>query len=1761
MAAALVFALGAFADHRTYNWGYRAPPGALIDWYHRRYSGHTPDYYNNYYYNYYDDYTAGHPTGSPTEYPTEYPTSPTGYPTTWPTTEFPTMYPTDARAPCRSIHGGALMVKGLTMQRANGIYMRHDSKKVNGEETYWLNSELLFMYYCSHRWLINDGTAYMDARRIAACEYLVEASMYPTMHSAMWYAMNDTDRTMAPIRTDQPDGEAVCVDPCDVWDGSGPSNAYPCTCGTTWCSSMQSCTAHSSSCSECKEIRVAGLDGAVRRAALHPRLLDHVSDLATSSLHLDGLWKRDDCKRISGRATYWYNDWYLYRCAYKRWAIADNTLRSWDKQDHQADCWSIVRTLASDMDMSPVGTSRWEAHDGREFLQLEHDHWHAVLTCPVTHYTPPCHAGPWPPWATLSPAVPMPAPQPPLGLVGCESTLRGFRIDGDIRGRPCRRVENVNSWGHMRLWACRDEMVLCNGDPDRSNPAVCRTLGNYGCHEGVYDSSFRHDGRRVYLACRGGIRSCRFDPEAGSGVDPISDCVHLQGARCPPGSYEQGVAVTPEDSHALVMGCWSQFANDEGVLVCHVNPDGRSLDGDCVRKGASPCAAYGRSYLMGISFDSAGGFMGGCRDGGYTYCGFSVEHGPSSCSMTVLGHSPCPGEAWINGITELPSGRVAVGCGFAGARICTGTAVNLPVPTCDTYSCTAAATVAAGSGPQLVISEPPYHGRNEEVWGCEVRITSGQMNGDELGIPQWAQDEFEADAHWDNIVLLIRPRHPAETISVEHCGALLSKVYFTIDDRDESSHNPRTMVELTWMLLLAEGVKYNPHNQHYYKRYTQKKTWREAEAACLDVNLLGYDGYLATITDQAEHSFLRDMNHGDAGQGGGPWLGGREGADGTRPGEWSWETGCESDSVFWRDTNAVMYANWHQGSPRGTPSADGVLLNKVHGKWVPYPLHERQPYFCEWGGLCPAIGRPIVPLRGVVVITLYTASRSPTLSPSVPEEDCRTVHGGALKISGLTIRRINGVYMRRESKTVHGRETYWLHSEGLFIYYCESRWLILQGHEYAHGHLGACKYIVEISKYPTSHSAHWAAMNDTLPGDPVWTPQPYGSATCVRACDVSDGSAPSSMYPCTCGTTACVSDQHCTAHTSTCSECNEIRVSGLDEAIRRAALHPRLLDYHISDLATTPLGVDGLWKRDDCKRISGRETYWRDQAGGGPQTGDWYLYRCVYGRWAMAKHTRRPWESQDHRADCWSLVRTLPSETEMQPLGASRWEAWDGREFLRIEHNNWHTVLTCPHTTHIPPCAAGPWPPGPTPHPAVALPAPEPSVAFGGCESTPNAFNVEGRIQWRPCDRVENVRAWGNMRLWSCISEIVLCTGDPDPHHPASCTSLGNLGCDRIYDTAFRHDGRRVFVACRGGIRSCEWHPSRTPRHTIDNCLILGHARCPPGSYEQGIAIPPSHPDILTVGCWSQWSGDEGVMLCPMNSEGTRLRGDCLRRGESPCGAAGLSSMMGIDFDSAGGFVAGCRQHGYAYCGFSPEGGPSSCSMDVLGDSPCPANGWTNGITELPSGATAVACGFAGIRICRWRRPTESPTWSPTHYPTAYPTRFTRYPTYWPTRYPTWPTHYPTTGYPTGFPTRTGFPTKTGFPTRTGFPSRPPSGFPTGFPKPTGFPTRYPQWPTGFPSRYPVWPTGFPSRHPSGFPTRYPVWPTGFPSRHPTGFPTRYPVWPTGFPTRWPTHHSGFPTSFPTYNVVFSEGNKVEQNRGLAQENSGSALGAANAEK
>lgn len=157
---------------------------------------------------------------------------------------------------------------------------------------------------------------------------------------------------------------------------------------------------------------------------------------------------------------------------------------------------------------------------------------------------------------------------------------------------------------------------------------------------------------------------------------------------------------------------------------------------------------------------------------------------------------------------------------------------------------------------------------------------------------------------------------------------------------------------------LPPGVVFNPANGHYYQSIAMSGTPSdgaarfaifEADAASRSVE--GQQGYLATITSQAEMDFLI----GALGNG----LRERTigASDAEQEGTWKWETGPEAGTVFYVFGAATQpgYSNWGSGEPAFRESDDYANLSPSIfdplGIWRDAAAPTGTGYIVEYGGL------------------------------------------------------------------------------------------------------------------------------------------------------------------------------------------------------------------------------------------------------------------------------------------------------------------------------------------------------------------------------------------------------------------------------------------------------------------------------------------------------------------------------------------------------------------------------------------------------------------------------------------------------------------------------------------------------------------------------------------------------------------------------------------------------------------------------------------
>jgi len=157
--------------------------------------------------------------------------------------------------------------------------------------------------------------------------------------------------------------------------------------------------------------------------------------------------------------------------------------------------------------------------------------------------------------------------------------------------------------------------------------------------------------------------------------------------------------------------------------------------------------------------------------------------------------------------------------------------------------------------------------------------------------------------------------------------------------------------------LTAASANYLPQTGHYYEFVPAVGiSWTNARDAAANRTFFGLQGYLATITSEAEAVLTGEQSSGAG------WIGG---SDSAQEGVWKWMSGPEQGTTFWNGTangSTTSYANWNTGEPNNLGEEDYAHITDPGvgrpGAWNDLSLTgatsgEYQPkgYIVEYGGL------------------------------------------------------------------------------------------------------------------------------------------------------------------------------------------------------------------------------------------------------------------------------------------------------------------------------------------------------------------------------------------------------------------------------------------------------------------------------------------------------------------------------------------------------------------------------------------------------------------------------------------------------------------------------------------------------------------------------------------------------------------------------------------------------------------------------------------
>ena len=243
-----------------------------------------------------------------------------------------------------------------------------------------------------------------------------------------------------------------------------------------------------------------------------------------------------------------------------------------------------------------------------------------------------------------------------------------------------------------------------------------------------------------------------------------------------------------------------------------------------------------------------------------------------------------------------------------------------------------------------------------------------------------------------------RAGQPSNSASLQFGGTLsdmntaLASLHYT---RTSSSTGTDTLSAS----LVQPGQVFFSGNNHLYQYVAGPVSWTQAKSAALASTLDGAQGYLATITSQAENDFIQTQLQSNS------WIGASDDSNqGTSEGNWIWTNGPESGQQFWQGNGSgnifnSMYAHWDNPKTGGSgaePNNSGSGENCAefyysnNGLWNDLACTSTLGYIIEYG----APGNlPTVVSQNVAITT------SDTTAPTVPGTPSTTSPTTSLKPS------------------------------------------------------------------------------------------------------------------------------------------------------------------------------------------------------------------------------------------------------------------------------------------------------------------------------------------------------------------------------------------------------------------------------------------------------------------------------------------------------------------------------------------------------------------------------------------------------------------------------------------------------------------------------------------------------------------------------------------------------------------------------------------
>lgn len=332
-----------------------------------------------------------------------------------------------------------------------------------------------------------------------------------------------------------------------------------------------------------------------------------------------------------------------------------------------------------------------------------------------------------------------------------------------------------------------------------------------------------------------------------------------------------------------------------------------------------------------------------------------------------------PSGTWTLSIADRANGDTGILNSFS-IEVCTSGTVDQP----PVLTVTGNQLYCPGASQPIVETVSITDPDDTTTDAIYIQISSGYINGEDVLTLTGAHPNITTI--WDPVEGELTLQGP--TTYAEFETAILAVEYST------SGLNPSGTRQFS---ITPGSANYLPPTDHYYEFVSDVGiSWTAARDAAALRTYYGLQGYLATLTSQAEADFSGAQAVGVG------WIGA---SDATTEGDWRWVTGPEAGTAFWSGAiggNVVApfnFAYWNGDEPNNSGNEDYAHIADPSvirgsggpGSWNDLPnaggggAYAPQGYVVEYGG---TPGDPILSITGVTTLTIDNIN--PTATNPLP---------------------------------------------------------------------------------------------------------------------------------------------------------------------------------------------------------------------------------------------------------------------------------------------------------------------------------------------------------------------------------------------------------------------------------------------------------------------------------------------------------------------------------------------------------------------------------------------------------------------------------------------------------------------------------------------------------------------------------------------------------------------------------------------------------